>query len=56
MYNNPRCKIVKVATSPKVLNCGGVKQECPLSPYLFVMAIKMPAVKNQRIRGLKSKA
>lgn len=57
MYSNPRCKIVNRGYFSESFELSrGVKQWCPLSPYLFVMAIEMLAIKirsNSNIRGLK---
>ena len=57
MYSNPRCKIVNNGYI-SVLNflSRGVKQGCPLSAYLFFIAIEMLAVKirsNNNIKGLE---
>ena len=65
MYSNTRCKIVNngyISESFKLSR--GVKQGCPQSAYLFIIAIEMLAVKIRsnnnikglEIRGLKTKA
>jgi hypothetical protein len=57
MYSNPRCKIVNNCYFSKSIDLlSGVKQGCPLSPYLFIMAIEMLAFKmrsNKNIKGLE---
>ena len=41
MYSNLRCKIVNNGYFSESFELSrGVKQGCPLSPYLFVMAIE----------------
>jgi hypothetical protein len=50
MYSNPRCKVLSLSR--------GLKQGCPLSAYLFIMAIEMLAIKirpNNNIKGLQTK-
>jgi hypothetical protein len=63
-YSNPRCKIVNnVYFSGSNKLSRGVKQGCPLSAYLLIMAIEMLAVKippnnnikRLEIQGLKMK-
>ena len=57
MYCNPRCKIINngyISESFKLSR--GVKQGCPLSAYLFIIAIEMLAAKirsNNNIKGLE---
>ena len=56
MYSNPRCKIVSNSYFSESFKLPrGVKQGCPLSAYLFIMAIKMLTIKiisNTTIKGL----
>ena len=57
MYSNPRCKIVNNGYFSEGFRLSrGVKQGCPLSAYLFIIAIEMLAVKirsNNNIKGLE---
>ena len=57
MYSNPKCNIVNNGYFSESFELSrGVKQGCPLSPYLFAMAIEMLAIKirsNNNIRGLE---
>ena len=57
MYSNPRCKIVKNGYFSESFKLSrGEKQGCPLSAYLFIMAIEMLAIEtrsNNNIKGLK---
>ena len=57
MYTNPRCKIVNNGYFSESFKLSrGVKQDCPLSAYLFIIAINMFAVKirsNNNIKGLE---
>ena len=57
MYSNRRCKILNNGYFSESFELSrGVKQGCPLSPYVFVMAIEMLATKirsNNNIRGLE---
>ena len=56
MYSNPRCKIVNNGYFSVLSSVRGVKQGCPLSPKLFIMAIEMLAIKirsNKNIKGLE---
>ena len=57
MYSNPRCKIVNNGYFSESFKLSrGVKQGCPLSAYLFIVAIEMLAIKirsNNNIRGLE---
>ena len=42
MYSNPRCKILNNGYFSESFKLSrGVKQGCPLSAYLFIMAIEM---------------
>ena len=46
MYSKPRCEIVNNGyISERLKLSRGVKQGCPLSTYLFIIAIEMFAVK-----------
>jgi hypothetical protein len=57
MYSNPRCKIVINGYFSESFKLSrGVKQGCPLSAYLFIMAIEMLAIKIRssiNIKGLE---
>ena len=57
MYSKPRCKIVNNGYISESSNLSrGVKQGCPLSAYLFIIAIETLAVKirsNNNIKGLE---
>ena len=57
MYSNPRCKIVNNGYFSESFKLSrGVKQGCPLSAYVFIIAIEMLAVKirsNNNIKGLE---
>ena len=56
MYSNPRCKIVNNGYISECYLSRGVKQGCPLSAYLFIMAIEILAIQiryNNNIKGLE---
>ena len=65
MYSNPGCKIVNNGYFSESFKLSrGVKQGCPLSAYLFIIANEMLAVKIRsnnnikwsKIQGFKTKA
>jgi hypothetical protein len=54
MYCNPRCKIVNNDYSSESITLSrGVKQGCPLSAYLFIMAIEMLDIKIRSNNNIK---
>ena len=56
MYSKPRCKIVNGYFSESIEILIGVKQDCPLSPYLFIMTNELLAIKirsKKNIKGLE---
>lgn len=57
MYNTPLCKMINNGYfSENVELLRGVKQGCPLSPYLCAMAIELLIIKirsNDKMKGLK---
>jgi hypothetical protein len=54
MYSNPRCKIVNNGYISESCNLSrGVEQGCPLSAYLFIIAIEMLEQSNNNVKGLE---
>ena len=57
IYCNPRCKIINNGYFSESFKLSrGVKQGCSLSAHLFIIAIKMSAIKirsNNKIKGLE---
>ncbi len=57
MYSNPNCKVLNNGFFSETIKLHrGLKQGCPISAYLFILAIEISAQKvraNSKIEGLR---